>query len=171
MRKGFTLIELLAAMAILAVVSVMAVQALGGVFHQRAVLTRHDDRDRAVIRTLSLLRLDLARAVPMDPGARTPTGGLLIDATGVTVRIGGVVAVAGGAPARAGSGLATVTWQVRDGTLFRALDGAAQPVLTGVRALSVTPLQPDDDPWSLAAGFEALVQTDDPGPLRLVVAR
>ena len=167
MRKGFTLIELLAAMAILAVVSVMAVQALGGVFHQRSVLARHDVRDRAVIRALALLRRDLASAVPLEPGDRTPSGGMLIDGSGVSFAVGGLVPVPGGTEGR----LATIAWQVRDGTLYREVSGVAQPLLTDVRALSVTPIQPDADPWLLAAGFEAVVQTADLGPLRLVVAR
>jgi prepilin-type N-terminal cleavage/methylation domain len=182
MRRGFTLIELLAAMAILAVVSIMAVQALGGVFQQRAVLTRVDDRSAAVIRTLSLLRQDLAAAIPV------PASGEVLDTVtaGINVQPGRLTWFRGGIadlPGDASSGAGAVVWAVEGDTLVRRLSrdlGAAgnttsAAMLAGVTALTLVPLGlpegEEADPRMLAPGYEVVIETAVWGPLRLVVAR
>lgn len=180
MRRGFTLIELLAAMAILAVVSVMAVQALGGVFHQRAVLTRIDGRDRALIRTLSLLRQDLEAAVP--PPAGTADAPVVFGIEVTPGRLGwlrgGLAPVPGGPVA----GVGGVTWALSGTRLTRTVlrsdaEGATAPqgeaVLDGVTAMTLTPLAAEgrSDPQGLAPGYEVILDTETWGALRLVVAR
>lgn len=182
--RGFTLIELLAAMAILAVVSVMAVQALGGVFHQRAVLTRVDDRAAALVRTLSLLRQDLEAAVPLPAtGALRDNvrSAIAIEARGMTLLRGGIAEL----PGVPGSGLAGVQWQLSDGVLSRGLirdivgaasGGAAPdrvPMLEGVTAITLTVLGEDAeerDERLLAPGYALTLETDAWGAVRLVVA-
>ncbi len=181
MRRGFTLIELLAAMAILAVVSVMAVQALGGVFHQRAVLTRIDDSAAGVIRALALLRQDLQALVPLPESHRdgqTPVNGLLVGVDGIVLMRGGIEDLPG-APS---DGLALVRWRLDGDALLRIeqrrLGDAAVSetrLLEGVVALALAPLGLDPggeaDPAALAPGYELRIETRDRALLRLVVAR
>lgn len=181
MRRGFTLIELLAAMAILAVVSIMGVQALGGVFQQRAVLSRVDDRSAALIRTLSALRQDLEAALPV---ATTGTLGDTVTA-GIEVEPGRLrwlrvgLADLPGDPAR---GAGRVLWSVTEGRLSRqatrvlpGTGGPARVMLEGVTALTLVPLGLPEgdapDPRLLAPGYEVTLETAAWGRLRLVVAR
>ncbi len=177
MRRGFTLIELLVAMAILAVVSVMAVQALGGVFYQRSILTRIDDRDAALIRALSLLRQDLEAAVPAPEGDDL-VAGIEVGAGRLAWWRGGLAEVPGG-PA---GGYGAVSWTLESGALTRRsqrTDAEGRPVqrgavvLQGVTGLSLAPLGADEggDSRDLAPGYEVILDTESWGPLRLVVAR
>ena len=179
MRRGFTLIELLVAMAILAVVSVMAVQALGGVFHQRTILTRIDDRDAALIRALSLLRQDLEAAVPAPAtDGDDLIAGIEVTSDRLSWRRAGFAEVPGGSRGSYGG----VSWTLDDGTLTRLslrTDGDTDPVqqttpmLDGVTGMILTPLGPRDaeDSHALAPGYEVILDTETWGPLRLVVAR
>lgn len=179
MRRGFTLIELLLAMAILAVISVMAVQALGGVFHQRAILTRTDERNTALVRALSLLRQDLEAAVPASgAGSDTMVAGFLVTAAQVSWQRAGFAEVPGGARGSVGG----VIWTLVGGTLTRTVTRAAEdggtvqqsaPVLPGVSAITLVPLGAVDaeDNHALAPGYEATLETENWGRLRLVVAR
>lgn len=181
MRRGFTLIELLAAMAILAVVSIMGVQALGGVFQQRAVLNRVDDRSAALIRTLSALRQDLEAALPL-----STTGGLSEAVTaGIRVEPGRLGWMRGGLadlPGDPATGAGSVEWSVTEGRLSRrairvlpGTGGSSQVMLEGATALTLVPLglpEGDEaDPRLLAPGYEVTLETTEWGRLRLVVAR
>ncbi|WP_323019335.1 prepilin-type N-terminal cleavage/methylation domain-containing protein [Pararhodobacter sp.] len=178
MRRGFTLIELLAAMAILAVVSIMGVQALGGVFQQRAVLNRVDDRSAALIRTLSALRQDLEAALPPPMTGDTVTAGIAVEPGRLRWLRGGLADLPGDPSTGAGS----VLWSVAEGRLSRQLSrmpqgsgGPARVILEGVTALALVPLglpEGDEaDPRLLAPGYEVTLETALWGRLRLVVAR
>lgn len=172
--RGFTLIELLAAMAILAVVSVMAVQALSGVFYQRSVLGRVDDRSAQLIRALSLLRQDMEAIVPWDEADETAEAGLVQEIDSVSFYRGGLARL----PGVPGTGLARVTWAVDRGRLTRAVlrDPEAPPteaetILDGVSALQIDALQAGPEPGAaIAPGYEIRLTTDVWGNLPLVVA-
>ena len=177
MRRGFTLIELMVAMAILAVVSVMAVQALGGVFYQRSILTRIDDRDAALIRALSQLRQDLEAAVPAPEGDGL-VAGIEVGAGRLAWWRGGLAEVPGGPS----GGYGAVSWTLDAGRLTRgslraSSDGRPVPrsavVLLGVTGLSLVALGAGEggDSRDLAPGYEVILDTENWGPLRLVVAR
>ncbi|MCA2012767.1 prepilin-type N-terminal cleavage/methylation domain-containing protein [Cereibacter sphaeroides] len=184
--RGFTLIELLAAMAILAVVSVMAVQALSGVFFQRSVLGRVDDRAAELMRSLSYLRQDLSAAVALGieppeedepPAAPDPSlvGGLRFEDDVLVIPRGGLAVL----PGQEGLPVGHVVWQLRDGALYRdvhrslalpeSLSPDTAPLLSGVTDFALIARNPADE--GLAAGWEVTLQTEAWGALRLVVAR
>lgn len=90
--RGLTLIELVAAMAIFALVAVMGAQALSGMLRQRDALIPRADRAAELETALSLIRADLAAALPMlfyPPGRAAPQSAAFGAGTRLALSIGG----------------------------------------------------------------------------------
>lgn len=187
---GFTLVELVAALAIFALVSVMATQALNGALRQRDALATRDDAAVALGRSLALMRRDLEAALPLvflAPGDDAPEPALRMIDTGS----GGFALSTGGnprLPGESGGGLARVLWRVDPARAVLTRQhwpglapergdaaGPLRDMLAEVSALRIEPLgdwpDQDEDPASLPAGFEVVLETRRHGQLRLVVAR
>jgi general secretion pathway protein J len=90
--RGLTLIELVAAMAIFALVAVMGAQAMSGMLRQRDGLLERSDQAAALEFGTSLLRADLAAAVPMlfyPPGTSAPRSSARLTADGFALSVAG----------------------------------------------------------------------------------
>ena len=161
---GMTLIELVAAMAVFAVVAVMAVQALSGTLRARDRLADLQQDTATLSRSLSLLRNDLAAAVPLvffPPDRGAPRSPIRLRENGTRLEI----SVAGQAALSAAGAIETdalrrVEWRLEaeTGTLYRRVWRALTPlnstaatpevaVMTGVRALSARSFWPDGVGW------------------------
>ncbi|MCC6303857.1 MAG: prepilin-type N-terminal cleavage/methylation domain-containing protein [Rhodobacteraceae bacterium] len=192
---GFTLIELVAAIAIFALVAVMGLEALTMGIRAETRLIAADEADRALFRTLALLRRDLALAVPVPflPPAGTAEAAWLAPAGADRF----AVSVAGQArlPGAGEAGLGRVEWQLdrATGVLSRRFwptlapreataAGPAVALLEGVQSLALDEFPPGAEPRTnlieiedsalarLPRGFELRLVTARHGPLRLVVA-
>lgn len=193
--RGFTLVELVAAIGIFALVAVMGLQALTAGLRSEAALAAAAEADRAVFRTLTLLRRDLEAAVPL---AFLPPGGEPQPALDAPAGSGRLALSVGGLPRLPGepsAGFGRVEWRVDPATarltrrvwpVLAPRDGAAAgpevAMLEGVRALALLPLPPGGDlrpdPFAgedealtrLPLGFEVTLETERHGRLRVVVA-
>lgn len=90
--RGLTLIELVAAMAIFALIAVMGAQAMSGMLRQRDGLLTRSEKAAALEFGTSLLRADLAAAVPMlfyPPGQTAPRSSARQTASGFALSVAG----------------------------------------------------------------------------------
>ncbi|WGW05913.1 type II secretion system protein GspJ [Tropicibacter oceani] len=134
--RGLSLIELVVAMAIFALVAIMGAQALTGMLRMRDGVTERARETAALAEATSLLRADLAAAVPVF--FRPPDGSRQ---SAIDFRDGSLsLSVAGQPSLRAEAGsqaLTRVEWRLQDGRLTRRV----WPALYPARAASLGPEQ------------------------------
>ncbi len=172
--EGMTLLELTMVMAIFSLLAVMALQLLSAALHNRTRITAASVAVADVVAVTSLLRRDLATAVPVsDDDSRA------FDATRESLSF----AIADR------DGLQRVTWQLEE----RRLRRASRPWLeTGDTPASVMLEDVDDlqlrlmtdsgrwidaaswqgpEPWALPAALDVRFDTAELPDLRVLVAR
>lgn len=193
--RGFTLIELVAAIAIFALVATMGLQALTMGLRSQAGLEAAAAGEEALVRTLALLRRDLAAAapIPFQPPAGTAETAWTAPAGGnrFALSLGGQARLPGAGEA----GLGRVEWRLdaATGTLYRrfwptlapreaAAAGPEVAMLEGVEAIVLDEFPPGAEPRGnpfdvedtpaarLPPGFELSLTSRRFGALRLVVA-
>ncbi|WP_136439668.1 type II secretion system protein GspJ [Pacificoceanicola onchidii] len=152
--KGLSLIELVVAMAIFALVAIMGAQTLTGMLRMRNGITARSDDAAALAEATSLLRADMAAAIPMlffAPDVSYAESAILFESGELGLSVGGQRGMLTGdndIP------LSRVSWRIEDGTLIRrtwpTLTPAAtvrptpdQPVMQGVDALRLRSYLPD----------------------------
>ncbi|WP_425099668.1 type II secretion system protein GspJ [Tropicibacter sp. S64] len=143
---GLSLIELVVALAIFALVAIMGAQALTGMLRMRDGVTARSAHTAALAEATSLVRADLAAAVPMlffPPGQPYATSAISFSGGTLSLSTGGqptLMTDADDIP------LTRVEWRVEDGTLYRR----SYPTLIPAATVRPTPDQP------VMAGVEAI---------------